>query len=880
MSGFGTVPFQSAFPQQIDQAGDALMQAGAGIQRAADEELKRLAETEANESLLAYSRATTEALRAPGTGFLYTRGRSALDTRNQVLDGLRAQRESIANTIEDDRARELFMRQSGVRLTETEWTMDGHAGEQAIEWDAQNTSALIDQNADEAIEAYGQSDPGGQTIGLRYEHRRGEALAALDRLAQLRGLEKGTPAYRALRTKVTGKIAMGVADKLLAQDPQKAHQWVQARTADGDLDPQTARTLRGTIAEAAQKQTGLQLAVGLLRDAEGSAARAEAMLWKMGADRKIPVAVMEEARSELRRAGELDTRLRAEQKEQVLEALKQRATIDRSLELTSLSEADLTLLGQLHLLDEAQEYLSSEARNRSSPAALQELDAKTEDWWRDQTVQSFSADYKLRLSPADMRTNLAKLRKIRGEGTAEDMTVLSLAEGDREFLGRSQQLTYIGENLSSQSRQLLLSFSRAVDELMPFTKEGPLLERRAEARKMAMSHTAPPTAPRGVKFLWQLTDEERQGVKPTWKGQTIDTSRMSGQLLRDALLSFAPNASQEQITRAATLVDQQIMRGTLAPERRAEVMLKIQATLGVRGMHDHAVVQRALEMLEKQEADYRASRVNTPGMVTYETLSRATGVPIDKLKEDTIDQKIWETGDSDLAYGNAQTFQFDQQYDETRRHEIIGISAAAAERMAAKMRGTIPTKGITRIYTGQERALLINELEGLAAAMEPERIADLKVRLDEASAEEQRILGEDPESPAAWAAITRRAQLQGALERVQNPSLEVVERAWEAWLQEGGEVYEADTFLRPDSGVTDRTIAEAPRYLDGWIPTKWHAAGQWRRERGLWADADLEAFNRARGARASFPRLPTLEQHRRMRALVEKLRVQSEAARR
>ena len=883
------VPYRPAGAEQMQQFGAAVQGFGKVIAQEADQLQDKLDESSAMAGLRDFAERQRAILRDPTTGYLGTVGQNAVAQRAATIQALEEARKEAAGTLGSQQAQALFARQADVRMSEAQWDIDGHAGREAREFDVQETSRTIDLYADEAVEWYGRSDPGG-TVGITYKQRRQSALDQFDRLASLRSVSKKSPTYQDLRRKVSGKIAAGVTAKLLEVDPDKAWGFLREAQKAGDLDPETDRSLMAAVQKQSDLKAGMNAASAALQSTGNRGWAAE--LQVMNSD-LAPSVQKEALRAIKERSTALEER-RSAQKAEVLDAMKAWA-IDhedagwQDWEQSNPEEA--TFVRKNGLLDETVEYFGSDKRGATNPAAEAELRSKPDSYWQSVTPAKFLAKYGRLLDAGDRKSYLTKITDARQAQQSGSKGVSDEKDRNRLALDQAKAIPYYMNSMSHEGATKLLAFNIRVDDLASeFAVESPdesVAERYRKARNAALLETAPGHRTGAPKYKWELTAEEqaKQGAVNA-EGEVVNVAQQFAGIsvpeLSRAIAGMGSKLKPEELEALVTKLkddiandpnlDPSIADGTLTRTKSALLLPP--------GTTNSQIVQFIIEKRKqglKERADERAK--NT-GIVSIERLARTLGFTTEEARtllaarggKVTIQGKLMsglDVSDDDLAYGSATEFEYgiNGKFDRVLNAEgIVGISNAAATRLAQGLAATGSPQAEAMLQTtasAQDRVRWLQEELPAQIA----RIPEIQAARDQYQAAIDKLDDEELGSPYAQNLRAQVAMLDTHIRSINNPDPMGVEEAWQAWLQLGGEVY--DNPAMQDPRMTDEAIAGAGPFM-GSIPEKWHQRGQWRRSLGLQDDERMGQFEAVLSGRPRYASMPTLAQHREMQRLYDR----------
>lgn len=797
----GIVPMQNALPDQLQRAGQAATGLGLEVAQKADRFQDELDESEARKGLRELAEQQRVILRDPQTGFFGLSGASALEARGRTLSALEKARDEIKARIGSRQAQAIYDRQAQVRHTEAAWDVDGHAGREQREFDKAETSRAIDLYADEAVEWYGRPDPtlpgAAPTIDVTYRQRRQSALDQFDRLAQQAGVPQSSLTYQDMRRRVTGKIAAGVTAKLLAVDPDKAWGFLQEARRKGEIDPESDRTLSATVAKAAETQHGQNAARLAMEMTGGVAWMAEAQLQDAG----LAPGVLAEARRELANRARVQKDATDAVKADTLGRMQAWAIDNASASWQDWEKAhpkEAEFARKNGLLDDVVEFFGSDKRGADNPATIAALESMSDEALGQMTPQAFLAEHGRNLSPS---SRAKWLGKIQGAQPGAPKPVADA--GDLNKLALSQTpggILYVGQSMTTQSATRLLAFNAEVDKLAATMPGATPAEKQEAARRKALNDFAPGSKAGIPKWRWELAPDVRATTPGRLSdGTTVTISEAFGSVSVDeaaaAIAELGSRQDQQQLAAQVAKIRQRASEaGNLDPRDVDRVVLETLRDVGLPpGTSPNEVVQAIYEKRKAGMAEREAARAKTPGLVSVDRIARSMGKTPNDVRAMIAERSI-EVADDDIAFGDAETYTFGGDRLELA-DTIVGISRAAADRIVGSVADGAPTPAVLQSTPqAQER---IAWLQSLGSPEAEARMAELQAAADRFQAQLDDLEDEEQASPYAENLRAQVAILRQHAKTLQQPAAADVEEAWEAWLQQGGEILEVQFQLSP-----------------------------------------------------------------------------------
>lgn len=873
----GIVPMQNALPEQLQRAGQAAQGLGLEVAQAADQFQDQLDESEARRSLRELAEQQRVILRDPNTGFFGLSGANAVESRGRTLAALEKARDDIKAKIGSRQAQALFDRQAQVRHAEAAWDVDGHAGREQREFDKSETSRAIDLYADEAVEWYGRPDPtipgAAPTIDVTYRQRRQSALDQFDRLAEQAGVPQSSLTYQDMRRRVTGKIAAGVTAKLLAVDPDKAWGFLQEARRKGELDPESERTLSASVAKAAEAQHGQNAARMALEMTGGVAWMAEAQLQDAG----LSPGVLAEARRELANRARVQKDATDAVKADTLDRMQVWAIDNPAASWQDWEKAhpkEAAFARQNGQLDDIVEFFGSDKRGADNPATVAALESMSDEALGRMTPQAFLAEHGRNLSPSSRTKWLGKI-----QGAQPGAPKPIAGPDDLNKLALSQVkggLAYQGQSMTTTSATRLLALNAEVDRLAPLMPGATPAEKQEAARRKALLDYDPASTATAPKWRWESAPD----VRATMPGRLSDGSSMSisaafGSVSVDeAAAAIAELGSRQDQTQLAATMAQIRQRaseaGNLDPRDIDRVVIETLRDSGLPpGTSPNEVVQAIYDKRKAGLAEREAARAKTPGLVSVDRIARSMGKTPNEVRAMIAERSI-EVADDDVAFGDVESYQFGGDRLESA-DTIVGISRAAADRIVGfAADGTNTPAVLQSTPQAQER---IGWLQSLGSPEAEARIAELQAAADRFQAQLDDLEDEEQASPYAENLRSQVAILRQHAKTMKQPSTADVEEAWEAWLQQGGEVYEGE-FAEAMRGFQKQPaqLDTAMRELSFQQTVRWHDVNRWSREMGIGDAQRIRAIEQANSKRPRYAAMPTYEQHVAFKKLVDRWR--------
>jgi hypothetical protein len=787
----GVQSFQDPTGPQIAQLGQGLL----GAARVASQLQDRIDETQAREKLLELGKMQSELLMAPESGYLWQQGVNALQGRPAVLDQFGGRMQELEDSLQTNQAKKMFRQVAGLRQLELQQRVDAHAGREAVEYDTQTAAAAIDQYANEAIDAYGlpgisitQQGPDGRptTVGgdvnQTFNIRRDQAIGEFQRLAKLRGLPEGSAAYNDLKRRVTGKIDVGVTEKLLQQDPAKAYRYLR-NLGDDSLDPNVRRDLMAKVSERADYAIGVKTASDLLERYKDPAL-AQAGLQALYDGGAISPQAFVRAGNQI---DEARTRMKAQMdvaKVQSMDVAKRIANaMGPGATFEALPKEVQAALEGTYQVAEFQDWATSDRRDRSNPIKVVELTRKDRAWWRDQTQEGFLAQYGNHLSSGDK----IKFLELVGVGPKVEQTM------DAKDLDRTAAFEFgildKSETFADQEPEDLLKFSqfqRRVDQIYATIQDVPdPADRRDRARKMALMEKA-----QDKTYRWEKPESMDEPTSVVGVGdQQVDVNQATKMEFDQATAELAQE-NQVDLTRHRARIEAQVNIDPTVPinRREGEVERRLKE-VKIAQLTPDAIGGRISAIRQKKFAQREAERKVTPGYVSWATLERQGLVQSRAAELDRVarGQSLIATDDlqiQDVKPGRpVGTDQLERVFEST------AVSAAAVQRMlaAAPKSAQKPT-----VMSQQQRKEALQRWDVAvkdAAALQESKVKRSRAGNAEAmaaiEAQLQSMPSEDPRLRALRATL---AVAQAGMPEA--TMAEAAQQAWEAWLQSGGDEWE------------------------------------------------------------------------------------------
>jgi hypothetical protein len=710
-----------------------------------------------------------------------------LQGRPAVLDQFGGRMQELEDSLQTNQAKKMFRQVAGLRQLELQQRVDAHAGREAVEYDTQTAAAAIDQYANEAIDAYGlpgisitQQGPDGRptTVGgdvnQTFNIRRDQAIGEFHRLAKLRGLPEGSAAYNDLKRRVTGKIDVGVTEKLLQQDPAKAYRYLR-NLGDDSLDPNVRRDLMAKVSERADYAIGVKTASDLLERYKdpGLAQAGLQALYDGGA---ISPQAFVRAGNQI---DEARTRMKAQMdvaKVQSMDVAKRIANaMGPGATFEALPKEVQAALEGTYQVAEFQDWATSDRRDRSNPIMVVELTRKDRAWWRDQTQEGFLAQYGNHLSSDDK----IKFLELVGVGPKVEQTM------DAKDLDRTAAFEFgildKGYQFGNQSGANLLKFAqfqRRVDQIYAGIEDVPdPVDRRERARKMALMEKAPDKTYRWEKP--ESMDEPTSVVEVD--GQQIDVDKAPKAEFDLAVAELAQE-NQVDLTKYRARIEAQVNLDTTIPNSgRAAAIEKRIKEVKIAQLTKEAIAGRVVVNRKKELAARDAERKARPGYVLWSTLAR---YGVDRTQElGQLKAGVGGIKSDDLMMPGIKPGTPAPASQQEAILDSTGVSVAAIERLQRSAPGALPK---LKIMSQQQRKEALQRWDVVDADDKRGRVRALNA--DAMAAIEQQLQAVPSEDPRLRAL---RATL--ALEQAEVPEAtkaEAAQQAWEAWLQSGGDEFE------------------------------------------------------------------------------------------
>lgn len=855
---------QQSAPSQFfgDPTGPQMAALGQGLVSAARTATylqDKLDESQARDMTIELGKLQGSLLVDPDKGYLWTKGQNALQARPQALEAFSNRVQELEDQLQTRRAKQLFRQQAGLRQIEFQQRIDAHAGREAEEYETQSRAAALDQYAQEAIDSYGlpgiavpdPQNPGAVIGGQPNQTskvRQDLALQEFDAMAAAKGVAKGSPLYKQLRTEVTNKIAVGITERLMAQDPAKAWKYLQSVPTE-DMTSESRRKLLGQVQEHADTAIGISTAGQLLQTFQepelAQQKLRELMLQNPGA---MTPAAFDRARQEIEQQGKAAEGIRKNIENRIFEGAKQYVLENPGTRFDGLPEPLRKGLTDSFQRDDFETWVSKEGKVETNPVVAAGLGMQPASWWKQQTLESFARDYQRHLAPNDFE-RLAKLIGVGPQAENErNVTDLDMiAAQDAGIVDKDEKLADDPEAAARfmrfQVRVDQLSEALAEDERDP-------VARRQMARSRALSEKV------GEQYRWELSDAQRAETPIKIEGydDTINVSRGFGGVSRAEMDETLAQLGQRN-PRSGEIVRKKLAqyREQLASnqdyktdeEREMAAQEAVKADL-LTMTTETEVVTTILERRKKAQAVRKAEREALSNeIVDWDTLERQ-GIIKSRDDEmgrilagkslasvDDIAREIPWTGYVDgvpnaFGYGVSR-FSSDRTGDLATSE---GLSRAAVERMLkAHTAAVVQTRvaqgaqvpvagaaGANQIMSPAQRQKAIERFERMheaatvRAMRQPGETAE-RVERDVSGAERRRLQRLQSESAQQGSGFQmnvewmQQAIASGALSaedpRVQalmaqqslgslpvGPSRLEAEAAWEAWLQNGGAKWE------------------------------------------------------------------------------------------
>lgn len=238
--------------QQVEQLGSAMMDAGGGFGRVADELQDRLDDAKALQADNLNVSAQEEALDGPN-GYLRTVGQQAAAGRQQAIETLKAKQADAAKLLENPMQRDLFERRAQVRMQQAMSRINDHHARQVRVFEDGQLQTGIGLE----IDGYARADDGGArggTVAGPMALHAGMAMRQAEQLADLRGWGPESNQRKALLLDTTTKLHGARVRSLVSQQqPDRARAYLESIPADqiaGDDRNQLHDLVRrGTVAD-------------------------------------------------------------------------------------------------------------------------------------------------------------------------------------------------------------------------------------------------------------------------------------------------------------------------------------------------------------------------------------------------------------------------------------------------------------------------------------------------------------------------------------------------------------------------------------------------------------------------------------------------------
>jgi hypothetical protein len=798
---------------QISEAGDAVGYSGANLQvesrrrqyeaermRFEAERLQdKLDNSDARSGLTQLGFTQSQLLVDPNDGFLWTAGRNALERRPQVLGAFGERIQAIEGQLQTQRAKQVFRQGAELRALELMQRVDAHAGRAANEFADEADQNELDQASQEAIDAHGLPGIDG-VLNSTYRVRKDIALGAFDRLAERKGLRMSDPNYRSLRFAVTGRIAAGVVDRLAEKDPFAAQDYVDS-LRDIDVSPGMRAKMQEKVTDQGDQRLGVVAAGEMLRQFNDPDVAAASLFQAYSAPGSpISERTYSRAQKEIAQQAEGVRRQKAAAETQAMEIAKRWLIGNPTAGWDDLPVEYKGPVEKSFQRDNLIEWLKDDKRVATNPAAYAALQSMPDAYWRNVTDEELQRDWAGQIAPEDMKGVRAQSAVAKGSQDPGAKDVVDAKDLDR--IAAFDGLIFDNPDLPKQppgQELIFLKFQARTDELVKvYADEKDPKRRRELARQAALREKDS-----AGNFVWNKKPEERAAATFESGGENfVPANVVKGSTYNEVHEAYAQMAEEQGIPSVANPALRRLF--TLREQRNQDLLpgalqsaVEKQMRVAMAGsINEFDLAKRIVENKAKRAAEREADRRLYPGTVSWLTLQRHGLIKDSQSAEDDI------TAGTVPAYADDIVTRHRRDRDQgVAASNSGGLSLAAGKRMeelAGKTVGPIvpghfsvprvgqtETQSVVGIMSARERDEAIQRLEALTFS----KYDDVAAQNLERDLQQVLANGGRDHDPAvrflrARTAFAAKSVVPSNQQRI------IAERAWEAWLQDGGEYWE------------------------------------------------------------------------------------------
>lgn len=417
-------PMRNFAPQQMEESGQALLRLGATAMQMENRIQSELDDARTKEKDTLFATYISQSLFDPGTGYMGSTGKDAVERRAKTTEEINKLRQSIEGELENDVQKFIFKQYADRRIAAASQDIDQHALRQLRQYNIGESEKRVDNLMQDAIKHSDKFlDPGKDN---QYKFFRNAMAAEVKNLASLNGIAEGSEQYKALiRTADTRLHITAISNFIAAEKPALAQSYLNVNK--GEIDTTQLDNVTRAVTQAKETHDVKEESLRLFLSMKGSLSEQTSALNRMFTDGKISAGVRDATVQRVEHADGQRRAARGEYERNLLGQAQQWLLNNPNRSWTDLPTSIQTGLRNAGQLDSILSFARN-GRYVTQPQAYQEMISLPQTELAKMSEGEFVAKYRGRLDDSDLNTGLARLRQSKGTADVNNLQIISTSD--------------------------------------------------------------------------------------------------------------------------------------------------------------------------------------------------------------------------------------------------------------------------------------------------------------------------------------------------------------------------------------------------------------------------------------------------------------------